>query len=143
TSASRGTLARIRGSAVRSDAAMSFRAAFLAPLMGISPFSGCPPRMRIRSMANLVAGAKAQGKAGKKRGYPLLYRGFWAGLGAASSCGSARTGLGGLRRLRLARNAAASFSGEDLAIKNPLKRLPERRGWKSERPAFLRGILTL
>ena len=40
TSASRGTLARVSGSGVRSDAAISLRAAFLAPLMGISPFSG-------------------------------------------------------------------------------------------------------
>ena len=41
---------RIRGSAVSSDAAISFRAAFLAPLMGISPLSRWPPRMRIRSI---------------------------------------------------------------------------------------------
>jgi hypothetical protein len=51
-------------------------------------------------------------------------------------------GLGGLRRLRFARKAAASFSGEDLAIKalSPVPKIPIR---KPEFAAFLRGILTL
>ena len=40
------------------------------------------------------------------------------GLGAGSGDGSgAAAALGGLRRLRFARKAAASFSGEDLGIK--------------------------
>jgi hypothetical protein len=46
----------------------------------------------------------------------------------------------------LARKAQRSFSGEDLAIKNPSKtgENPAKiAGWKSENPAFLRGILTL
>ena len=50
TSASRGMLVRVSGSAVSSDAAISLSAAFLAPLMGISPVRRRPPRMRIRSM---------------------------------------------------------------------------------------------
>src|ERR1043166_8379816 len=79
TSASRGTLAKIRGSAVRSDAAINFKAAFLAPLMGISPFRGKPPRIRIRSIKTLVAGGPAQGKPGKKQGYSLVLEGSFEG----------------------------------------------------------------
>ena len=43
---------------------------------------------------------------------------------------------GCLRRLRLARSAAASFSGEDLAMSALVKALKENL----ESPAFLRGI---
>src|SRR6185437_8605714 len=43
-------LARVSGSAVSSEAAISLRAAFLAPLSGISPERRRPPRIRIRSM---------------------------------------------------------------------------------------------
>ena len=50
TSASLGTLRRTSGSAVSSDAAISFNAAFLAPLTGMAPDRRAPPRMRIRSM---------------------------------------------------------------------------------------------
>ena len=45
-----GRLASLSGSAVSSAAAISGSAAFLAPLIGISPCSRRPPRMRILSM---------------------------------------------------------------------------------------------
>ncbi len=50
TSASLGTLLSVSGSSVRRHAAISGSAAFLAPLIGISPFRRAPPRILIRSM---------------------------------------------------------------------------------------------
>src|SRR6185437_13640188 len=50
TSASRGTFRKVSGSAVSNDAAISFSAAFLAPLMGMAPDRRVPPRIRIRSI---------------------------------------------------------------------------------------------
>ena len=50
TSCSRGTLASVTGSATSSAAHSSGSAAFLAPEIATSPWSGRPPRMRSLSM---------------------------------------------------------------------------------------------
>ena len=64
-SASFGTLESTSGDSVRSAAAMSGKAAFLAPLMGIAPASRTPPSMRMRSMNCLfLARVRAEGKRG-------------------------------------------------------------------------------
>src|SRR3954469_13919288 len=107
TSASRGTLVRVRGSGVSSDAAISFRAAFLAPLMGISPFSGRSPRIRMRSMTypmngkGVVAGGPAQGKPGKDRTNLSFSGAFWGAFRRFRRGFGARFGggFGGLGRV--------------------------------------------
>ena len=50
TSASRGTLSRIKVSSVNSPAIIRGSAAFLAPEMAMVPLSGLPPTIRMRSM---------------------------------------------------------------------------------------------
>src|SRR2546421_7008484 len=50
TSARRGTFSKTRVSSVSRLAIISGRVAFLAPEIGIVPFSGLPPTMRMRSM---------------------------------------------------------------------------------------------
>src|SRR5580704_520762 len=50
TSARRGTLSRIKVSSVRRLAIISGRVAFLAPEIGMVPWSGRPPTIRMRSM---------------------------------------------------------------------------------------------
>ena len=84
TSARRGTLERLSFSDVSRQAAISFRAAFLAPLMGISPLRRAALRMRIRSIglhwgrANGIAcrvSARAQRKAPLSAGSRRLWRG--------------------------------------------------------------------
>src|SRR5689334_9951004 len=54
-SARTGTLLRVKVSAVSSEAAISGRAAFLAPPIGITPSSGTPPFMQILSIASIHA----------------------------------------------------------------------------------------
>ena len=49
-SANRGRLEKCRGLSVKRHAASSGKAAFLAPLMGISPYKALPPRIRILSI---------------------------------------------------------------------------------------------
>jgi hypothetical protein len=66
-----------------------------------------------------------------------VFGGFWVGLAVSLAAGSGDLAAGVLlRRFRLARNAAASFSGEDLAIKNPSKTAWKSRKWKSEKCGF-------
>ena len=50
TSARLGTFSRVSVSLVSSAAIISGRAAFLAPEMRMTPFSACPPVMRMRSI---------------------------------------------------------------------------------------------
>ena len=54
TSASRGTFSSVSVSSVRRLAIISGSAAFLAPEIGIVPFSRAPPTMRILSMRSFV-----------------------------------------------------------------------------------------
>src|ERR1700689_442252 len=74
TSARRGTLERLSFSDVSRQAAISFRAAFLAPLMGISPLRRAALRMRIRSIglhwgrANGIARDFKEGQPGRLGG---------------------------------------------------------------------------
>ena len=49
-SANRGRLEKCRVSSVKRHAASSGKAAFLAPLMGISPYKAVPPTIRILSI---------------------------------------------------------------------------------------------
>ncbi len=49
-SARLGTFARVSPSSDSNPAAIRGKAAFLAPLIGISPTRGCPPLMRRRSI---------------------------------------------------------------------------------------------
>src|SRR5664279_496932 len=56
-SARRGMLRSVTGWSVSSDAAISFSAEFLAPLIGISPLRRLPPRTRILSIFPLGAPA--------------------------------------------------------------------------------------
>src|SRR5690606_36183697 len=60
TSARRGTFCSTSGSSVSRAAIISGRAAFLAPEIGISPFSSLPPIKRIRSIVmSYMAGIDA------------------------------------------------------------------------------------
>ena len=49
-----GTFASRTGSSVSRLAAIKGREAFFEPLTGIAPWSGVPPRMRMRSMLGLA-----------------------------------------------------------------------------------------
>ena len=55
TSARRGTLDNVSVPGVSSDTIISGKAAFLAPEIGMLPFSRLPPRMRIRSISSSPA----------------------------------------------------------------------------------------
>jgi hypothetical protein len=55
TSASLGTLLSVSGASVSKHAAISGKAAFLAPLIGISPLRRAPPLILILSMTPRLA----------------------------------------------------------------------------------------
>src|SRR5947209_5662017 len=83
-SARSGRLARTSGSAVKRLAAISGRAAFLAPPIGIVPVSGVPPRIRMRSMTWAPDAGCFYGREGRRSSrrvvVPPARRGFGRGL---------------------------------------------------------------
>src|SRR5439155_14346040 len=83
-SARSGRLARTSGSPVKRLAAISGRAAFLAPPIGIVPLSGVPPRIRMRSMTSAPdAGCfygREERRSSRRVVVPLTCGGFGRGL---------------------------------------------------------------
>jgi len=79
TSASRGTLSRMRVSSVSSPAIISGNAAFFAPEMAMVPLSLLPPTIRMRSILNTPVVQRTI-KAGKRSQQPEYLRLFdgWA-----------------------------------------------------------------
>src|SRR6202043_870154 len=59
-----GTFFRVKVSDVSRDAAMSGKAAFLAPPIGITPSSGTPPLMQILSIASVARASPPTPAAG-------------------------------------------------------------------------------
>ena len=119
-SARHGTFARVRASSVRMLAAMMGRAAFLAPLIGITPFSEAPPLITILSNSCSLSCRPGWTSIGAKYVLSVAIiqmppdeafseprersQGSPSGLCAAlSSCFEDRR----LRRIRLARSASA------------------------------------
>src|SRR5690242_20511572 len=83
-SARSGRLAKTSGSAVKRLAAISGRAAFLAPPIGIVPVSGVPPRIRMRSMTSAPDAGCFYGREGRGSSRRVVFRlahgGFGQGL---------------------------------------------------------------
>ena len=117
-SARPGTFSRLRVSAVNRLAAISGKAAFLAPLIAITPSSGTPPVMWIRSIASALRATDRPGGPGAAAGHQSAvvppWRWFLPESGAplksalaSAGVSSARPRACSLRRRKLSRNAAA------------------------------------
>ena len=117
-SASRGMLVSRKGSSVSRLAAISLMAEFLAPLIGISPFSRAPPVMAMRSNRYPSKYGQAAFRCGTRSGVSSLpvprspsgqsegsFRGFCTGGAAVAD----------FRRRRLALSARASLASREVA----------------------------
>ena len=131
-SARPGTFSRLRVSAVNRLAAISGKAAFLAPPIAITPSSGTPPVMRIRSIASALRATDRPGGPGAAAGHQSAVVPPWrwflpeSGAPLKSALASAWRILGSAARLFLApaqivaqRRRQALFAGD---ARRPLSR---------------------